>query len=175
MKKNKSLLSLGIIALILVLGVGYAVVNQVGLTFGGTATAENADIKVDIESVTVNKDDESTVVVDNTLVAHGKEDTFTITGMKLNEAVGFEYTIMNHETDVVAEIVEAAAISNSNTNNFTVTVSREDDFTTLQPGESKKVYIVVTLTKTPLTSNEGETTITYTLNAKAKENASSAS
>lgn len=172
MKKKKSLLSLGIIALILVLGVGYAVVNQVGLTFGGTATAGNADIKVDIESVTVNKNDESSVVVENTLKAHDKEDTFTITGMKLGETVGFVYTIMNHETDVVAQIEEAAAISNTNTNNFTVTVSRKNDFTTLQPGESNEVYVTVTLTKTPLTDNEGKTTITYTLNAKAKEIAS---
>ena len=51
MKKKKSLLSLGILALVLVLGVGYAVVSNVGLTFDGTATVADADLKVSITGV----------------------------------------------------------------------------------------------------------------------------
>ena len=36
MKNKKSMLALGLVALVLVLGVGYAVVSSVGLTFTGS-------------------------------------------------------------------------------------------------------------------------------------------
>ena len=56
MKNKKSLLSLGLVALVLVLGVGYAVVNEVLLTFTGTATVGEANINVYIDSVTGQED-----------------------------------------------------------------------------------------------------------------------
>ena len=45
MKNKRFLLSFGLIAIMLVLGVGYAVVNGVDLTFVGTAFAEDSLLK----------------------------------------------------------------------------------------------------------------------------------
>ena len=42
MKNKKSLLSLGLLALVAILGVGYAVVSDVVLTITGTASVANA-------------------------------------------------------------------------------------------------------------------------------------
>ena len=91
MKNKKSLLGLGLFALILVLGVGYAVVSSVNLTFGGSATAKEADLKVDIARVVDTKTGSATV--EHSLTACSTEDTFTITDMALNEEVTMVYTI----------------------------------------------------------------------------------
>ena len=48
MKSEKSFLSLGIIALVLFLGVGYAVVSSVYLNIGGTASVNDQDLNVEI-------------------------------------------------------------------------------------------------------------------------------
>ena len=52
MINKKILLSLSVVAIILILGVGYAVVNTVDITLGGTASVADAPIKVGIENVT---------------------------------------------------------------------------------------------------------------------------
>ena len=86
MKNKKSLLSLGLLALVLVLGVGYAVVSNVTLEFGGKATVANSVLKVDIAKVeTTTKPDK--VTVNHTFTAHSKEASFTITDMALNDTV----------------------------------------------------------------------------------------
>ena len=47
MKSKNSLVTLGIIALVLFLGVGYAVVSSVYLNIGGTASVDDQDLKVE--------------------------------------------------------------------------------------------------------------------------------
>ena len=51
MRNRKSLLSISIFALILVLSVGYAVVNYVDLTVGGEISASTENIDVSFKSV----------------------------------------------------------------------------------------------------------------------------
>ena len=51
MRNKKSLLSLGLLALVLVLGVGYAVVSSQELTIGGTAETVDSTIAVFFDTV----------------------------------------------------------------------------------------------------------------------------
>jgi hypothetical protein len=100
MKSKRSLLSFGLIALILVLGVGYAAIGAVDLTISGTASVKDSDIKVSFKSVT--HDAKGDTVVENSLEDGDVIDTFTISNMDLNETVTLTYTVQNKETDVAA-------------------------------------------------------------------------
>lgn len=166
MKKKKSLLSLGLIALVLVLGVGYAVVTTVDLSFNGTATVADAQIKVDIASV----DDDTTgqaVITHENPVQHVTTDKFTITGMKLNEKVTITYTVDNHETDVNALISTKEALTFTNGEYFDVKVTPAQ---TISANGTGTVVVEVTLKKTPVTTEQGTTNISFKLTATAEDN-----
>lgn len=165
MKNKKSLLSLVIFALVLILGVGYAVVSSVDLTIGGTAGVKNASLKVDFESVA---DTKTNATVTHTLTQHAKEDEFTITDMELNETVTMVYTVANHETDVDADLTEKIALSNSNPEYFTV--GYKINGATINAGGTTTVTVTVKLVKTPVTEAQGKTTVSLTLNAAPVDN-----
>ena len=173
MKNKKSLLSLGLLALVLVLGVGYAVVSNVTLEFGGKATVANSVLKVDIAKVeTTTKPDK--VTVNHTFTAHSKEASFTITDMALNDTVTIVYTIDNHETDVTASLTDNLDLSYSNTDYFDVSYviadKTIDPATNGEPGTTT-VTVTVKLKKTPVTVDQGTTDISFTLDASAVDNA----
>lgn len=168
MKKKKSLLSLGILALVLVLGVGYAVVSNVGLTFNGTATVADADLNVSITDVEDAKT--GAAVITHSWKASGeKADTFEITQMSLNETVTIKYTVTNNETDVTANLAEDTPLTNSNTDHFTATYSIPEAGKELDPGESTIVTVTVTLKATPTTQAESSAEIGFALEASPKE------
>ena len=165
MKNKKSLLSLVIFALVLILGVGYAVVSSVDLTIGGTAGVKNASLKVDFESVA---DTKTNATVTHTLTQHAKEDKFTITDMELKETVTMVYTVANHETDVDADLTEKIALSNSNPNYFEV--SYKINGNEIEAGGTTTVTVTVKLIKTPVTTAQGTTTVSLKLNAAPVDN-----
>lgn len=171
MKNKKSLLALGLLALVLVLGVGYAAVTAVGLNFEGTATVGEADLRVDIESVTEvsTVTDDTKATVEHSLTSHGNADKFTISGMNLNEEVTITYTVKNHETDVAANLTEAVALTNTNSQYFNATYS----ITTpeLAAGAETTVVVKVKLVKTPVVEANNSTTISFKLNATPVNNA----
>ena len=168
MKKKKSLLSLGILALVLVLGVGYAVVSNVGLTFDGTATVADADLKVSITGVQDAKTGDAEIT--HSWKASGeKADTFEITKMVLNETVTITYTVTNVETDVTAYLAQKTALTNSNPDHFIAEYSIADGGEELAPGESTTVTVTVTLKTTPTTQEESSAEIGFALEASPKE------
>ena len=162
MKSKKSLLSLGILALVLVLGVGYAVVSSVGLTLTGTATVADANLKVKISNVVDNKPSAQVVHTTQNL-----KDEFTITNMTLNETVTMTYTILNEETDVDATLADVQ-ITNSNETYFKVESTIDD--ADMTHGETGTVTVTVKLIKTPVIAEQGTANITVTLNAKPVNN-----
>ena len=171
MKNKKSLLGLGLFALILVLGVGYAVVSNVTLEFGGKATVGDADLKVDIASVVDEKTGSATVT--HTLVAptHAKKDTFTISGMSLNETVTMTYTIDSHETDVEATIAEKVTLTNDNETYFDAEYEITD--ANVGPtGGNATVVVTVTMIKTPVVAANGTANISFSIEAAPVNNAS---
>ena len=168
MKKKKSLLSLGILALVLVLGVGYAVVSAVDLTFGGKATVADAVIKVDIEDV--DDDPTGTATTSHTWTAnsHATADTFTITDMVLNETVTITYTLKNHETDVAANIAEKVELSNDNPEYFEASYNIDDN--TIAANGTGTVTVTVRLKKTPVVNTYNTANIGFTVEATAADN-----
>lgn len=166
MKNKKSLLSLVIFALVLILGVGYAVVSNVGLTIGGTASVKNANLKVDIESVADTKTSGATI--SHTLTTHADKDTFTITDMELNETVTMVYTVANHETDVDAKLT-GVELTNSNEQYFDVKYTINGETIAANDGTTT-VTVTVKLVKTPVTEAQGTTTVSLTLNAAPVDN-----
>ena len=166
MKNKKSLLSLGLLALILVLGVGYAVVSSIDLTFGGSATVKDYSLRVDIEKVEATSTGDATIT--HTLAEHGTKDTFTITDMVLNEEYTITYTVKNHETDVDATLSQKVALTNSNDEYFDASYTITDP--NLEPGEETTVVVKVKLTKTPVVETYNSTTIGFELTASADNN-----
>lgn len=166
MKKRKSLLSLVLLALVLVLGVGYAVVSSVDLKFGGSATVKDAELKVDIEKVVDATTGDATI--SHTLAEHGSEDTFTITDMVLNETYTITYTVKNHETDVAATLAEKVALTNSNSEYFDASYSITD--ANLAAGAETTVVVTVKMKKTPVVEDYNSTTIGFELTASPVNN-----
>ncbi len=169
MKNRRSLLSLGILALILVLGVGYAVVSATDLTFGGTATVKDADIKVDICGVT----EKSTIAtngatVKHTLTEHSDKASFEISNMVLNEEVTITYTVTNHETDVAAKLSEKTGLTNSNPEYFSATYTIAEE--NIAAEGSTTVVVKVKLIKTPVVEADASTKIDFVLTANPVDN-----
>lgn len=170
MKNKKSLLSLGLLALVLVLGVGYAVVSSVDLTFGGTASVKDAELAVDIENVTDSTTGNATITHTWTADSHSKSDTFAISNMVLSEEYTITYTIKNHETDVAADIKEKVALSNSNEEYFNVTYSITNSEVSIEANGEKTVIVKVKLIKTPVEEKDNSATIGFELTASAVNN-----
>lgn len=169
MKNKKSLLSLVFLALVLVLGVGYAVVSGVDLTFNGSAKGvSEAELKVDIVSVNDTKTGSATVT--HTLGAgHVDSDTFTIKDMTLNEEVKMVYTIDNHETDIAATLVDGVALTNDNEEYFTA--SYVIDEASIPATGSTTVTVTVKMVKTPVVDEKNIANISFKLKANPVNNA----
>lgn len=164
MRNKKSFLSLGILALVLVLGVGYAAVSTVQLTIGGTASAKEATLKVSLKSAENDIAEDSTASVTHTFAAGDTEDKFTISDMSLNETITITYKIQNEETDVDAILTENTTLTNSNPTNFEVSY----DIKTAEVAagtEEGEVTVTVKLIKTPVDDTENSTSISFVLDA----------
>lgn len=156
MRSRKSFLGLGILVLMLVLGVGYAVVNSVTLNISGTATAKEADLNVHFTG--------EVAVTDNAANASAEGDhddkinaTITVDNMTLEEEVTLVYTIVNEEADVNASL--AAPVITVTSEDETIdlkdyfTVTADLGKTTLNAdGDTTTVTVTVALAKTPATA-----------------------
>lgn len=161
MKNKKSLLSFGLLALVLVLGVGYAVVSSVNLDISGTAKVQGTDLKVSFNGTTdVSSADKVTATAtDGTLSA-----TIAVKDLTLNKAVTATYTIKNEETDVNASVVKAS-IENDKSAYFEVTTDVDDTAKTITAGGTSTVTVTVKLIKTPVADTDSTATIKVNLTA----------
>lgn len=163
MKNKKSMLTLGILALVLILGVGYAVVSNVGLSISGTASVGESELKVSFEG-TVTPDSDK---VTGTAVKGGKTGTISVTGLTLNEVVSIDYTIQNEETDVDANVIKANII-NDKAEFFEVTTDTDTTAKSIAAGATGTVKVNVKLIKTPVNKDDSTANITVNLTASAK-------
>ena len=162
MRNRKSLLSISIFALVLVLSVGYAVVSYVDLTIGGSASAAAETIDVSFKSVNPSSGDVSgsiTSSLDAKIVANN---------LTLNNPVTITYTLQNKETDVDASVIEQS-LTNSNSNYFKVETNVKTAKTCAKSG-TLDVTVTVTLIKTPVKEADNSTTINLTLRATPVDN-----
>ena len=161
MNRKKTLYGLGLLALILVLGVGYAAVSEVTLNIDGSATVASEALKVSFNGVTDTEDDDKVVAssTDNSLNA-----SIQVTSLTLNEAVSATYTIKNQETDVDANVIKKQ-ISNDKPEFFEVTTSVDDSAETITAGGTGTVTVTVRLIKTPIETTDSTANIQIDLTA----------
>lgn len=161
MNRKKTLYGLGLLALILVLGVGYAAVSEVALNIDGSATVASEALKVSFNGVTDTEDDGKVVAssTDNSLNA-----SIQVTNLTLNEAVSATYTIKNQETDVDANVIKKQ-ISNDKPEFFEVTTSVDDSAETITAGGTGTVTVTVRLIKTPIETSDSTANIQIDLTA----------
>ena len=161
MNRKKTLYGLGLLALILVLGVGYAAVSEVTLNIDGSATVASEALKVSFNGVTDTEDDGKVVAssTDNSLDA-----SIQVTNLTLNEAVSATYTIKNQETDVDANVIKKQ-ISNDKPEFFEVTTSVDDSAETITAGGTGTVTVTVRLIKTPIETSDSTANIQIDLTA----------
>lgn len=161
MNRKKTLYGLGLLALILVLGVGYAAVSEVTLNIDGSATVASEALKVSFNGVTDTEDDGKVIAssTDNSLNA-----SIQVTNLTLNEAVSATYTIKNQETDVDANVIKKQ-ISNDKPEFFEVTTSVDDSAETITAGGTGTVTVTVRLIKTPIETDDSTANIQIDLTA----------
>lgn len=161
MNRKKTLYGLGLLALILVLGVGYAAVSEVTLNIDGSATVASEALKVSFNGVTDTEDGDKVVAssTDNSLNA-----SIQVTSLTLNEAVSATYTIKNQETDVDANVIKKQ-ISNDKPEFFEVTTSVDDSAETITAGGTGTVTVTVRLIKTPIETDDSTANIQIDLTA----------
>lgn len=162
MKNKKSLLSVCLLVLVLILGVGYAVVSSVNLTISGTATVKDAALKVSFNgTTTVSNSDKVTATAENNSLSAN----ITVTDLTLGESVTATYTIQNKETDINAEILKNSITTNGKDAYFQVTTDVDDSAKTIAAEGTETVTVTVKLIQTPVESTDSTANITVTLAA----------
>ena len=166
MKNRRNMFALAIVALILVLGVGYAVVSSVTLTISGSGTAASEDLKVVYDGVNTSSGAKVTAL---TAIDDSTTASFTVSDMVLNDPQYAEFEIKNKETDVNASVLVPSVVY-TNTEYFSVVVyygnSEWTSAQTLNAQGTAKVKVVVTLIKTPVVEANSSTTISISYDAE---------
>ena len=164
MKTKNSYKLIIMLALIMFLGVGYAVVNSVTLSITGTvgATSENIDVYFTGTPKVSNSSKVTATAAAGTLTGN-----ITVNNLTLNETVTATYYITNNEKDVGA-LISQESITNSNPDYFEVTATVNESSAILCPENSEKKTVVITikLKKTPITTDVNSTNISVKLKAE---------
>ena len=150
-KTNKIIITLVIVAMLL-LGIGYAAIQNITLNIEGTATADPSQSNFSVKFTGTPK------VSDSTYVTAGITDdinaTISVNGLtQKGQTVNAEYTVQNVSTDISADL--SVATTNSNTEYFTL--KSELAKTSLTAGEATTVKVTVELTKTPIAGSVNST------------------
>jgi len=175
MRNKKSLLSLAILALVLVLGVGYAVVSNETLFIDGTA-------KTDTRIIDVHFVDEGTITGtgNNAVTATGEvEDDLlhaTINVENLSEIGDYAevtYNVTNEDKDLEAKVTAVVTgVTNTEgtsvTDYYNVTVT-PNPFIVAENGGTTAVTVKVELVKVPILPADSEATIAIELTAAPQQ------
>lgn len=147
MKKTTKIVALVLVATVLIIGVGYAAIQNITLNIAGTAKADASQA-----NFAVKFSGEPTVAGAGTTIAAVTNDTnatMNVTGLTAKgESATATYTIQNTSADLTADLT--ATISNSNNEYFNVEYSFAENETRLKKGEATTVTVTVTLIKTPI-------------------------
>ncbi|MBR3614953.1 MAG: hypothetical protein IKL55_07245 [Clostridia bacterium] len=150
-KTNKIILASAIVA-VLLLGIGYAAIQNITLNINGTAAADpsQSNFKVMFSGTPTVSDDTyvTAAITDDT------NATINVEGLtKKGDVVTATYTVQNASTDLSADL--GVSTTNSNTEYFTL--SSEIAQTSLVAGEATTLTVTVELTKTPITESVSAT------------------
>ena len=166
MKNKKHLYGLIIFVMVLVLGVGYAVVSSVDLTITGTAGTETKNLDVVISAASPNNT--SADVYGTVTNPAGLTATIHVANMQaVGETQTVTYTITNREADVAASILKKTiTVDKSEFFNVTTSVDSSPVVAAKNNGTAT-VTVTVELIKMPIASADSTANITVTLEASA--------
>lgn len=158
MRNRKSLLSLCIIVLVLLLGVGYAVVNTTDLTIGGSASAKETNLNVHFTGDVTEVDNATNGNIDEASHDDNITAVLNVSDLTFEEEVSATYTIINDEKDLTAKLSEKSITVLAQTAGEDgekkdlsdyFEVSLELGATSLAPSASTTATVTVKLVQTP--------------------------
>lgn len=162
MKNKKNTMTVAILALIFLLGVGYAVISSVNLTITGSAGAQSESINVSFNGTTAVSNS-SKVQASSTAGTLGAN--ITVSDLTLNETVTATYTVVNKETDVAA-VLDNTSITNNKSTYFEVITSINQTAGSICPDNgTATVTVSVKMIKTPVTTADSTANITLNYTA----------
>lgn len=145
MKKTSKIILTTIIAVSILLGIGFAAIQNITLNISGTAVADpnqaNFNVKFTGTPTVSNVNNVTANITDNT---NATIDVFGL--LEVGQSATATYNIANESKDLSANL--AATTTNSNTEYFKVTSNLEKD--TLGAEETTTLTVTVELIKTPI-------------------------
>jgi len=182
-RKRKGLIALAIVAMVAILGVGYAAITGVGFTIKGNASAEGDQSTFNVHFSNV-KFDGTDLKTDTKKVKHSETQnnaqsgTFSVSGLTTKgDVAAFTYTVKNDSSDLTAVIPKDSIKVSSLTGDaeyFTVAVESENPAgdVNIAPGGTTTITVTVTLNKTPIEKvDTGDLTVTFAANPSNGTNA----
>lgn len=183
-RKRKGLIVLAIVAMVAILGVGYAAITGVGFTIKGNASAEGDESAFNVHFSNVEFDG-TALKTDTTKVKHSETQnnaqsgTFSVSGLATKgDVAAFVYTVKNDSSDLTAVIpkdsIKVSSLTGDAATYFTVAVESENPAgdVTIAPGGTTTITVTVTLNKTPIEKvDTGDLTVTFAANPSDGTNA----
>lgn len=183
-RKRKGLIVLAIVAMVAILGVGYAAITGVGFTIKGNASAEGDESAFNVHFSNVEFD-RTDLKTDTTKVKHSETQnnaqsgTFSVSGLATKgDVAAFVYTVKNDSSDLTAVIpkdsIKVSSLTGDAATYFTVAVESENPAgdVTIAPGGTTTITVTVTLNKTPIEKvDTGDLTVTFAANPSDGTNA----
>lgn len=149
MKKTTKMTIVAIIVAMLLLGIGYAAIQNITLTISGTATADPSQSAYKV--VFSGTSDVSDELLVKAAITDNVNATINVSGLTTEGQIeSATYTVQNISTDLSADL--SVLTTNSNTEYFTVTSQLEKE--TLEAGEATTVTVFVELIQVPTTDSE---------------------
>ena len=145
MKKTNKVIIISVIVAVLLLGIGYAAIQNITLNIAGTAAANpsQSNFKVMFSGAPVVSD--STYVT--AAITDDTNATINVEGLtKKGDVVTATYTVQNASEDLSADL----AVSTTNDNTEYFSLSSEIAQTSLIAGEATTLTVTAELTKTPI-------------------------
>lgn len=183
-RKRKGLIVLAIVAMVAILGVGYAAITGVGFTIKGNASAEGDESAFNVHFSNVEFDDKDlktapTKVKHSEIQDNAQSGTFSVSGLATKgDVAAFVYTVKNDSSDLTAVIpkdsIKVSSLKGDAATYFTVAVESENpaDDVTIAPGGTTTITVTVTLNKTPIEKvDTGDLTVTFAANPSNGTNA----
>ena len=154
MTKTSKIILVTIIATSILLGLGYAAIQNITLNITGTATANPNQSNFKVHFVQETAPTVSNSAFATATVTDDTNATISVSGLtSKGQVVTAIYTVKNSSTDLSSDL--SVATTNSNTEYFKL--SSELANTSLKAGETTTVTVTVELTKTPLEENVSST------------------
>ena len=152
MKRTSKIIISALLIGMLLIGIGYAAIQNITLNITGTAQADpsQSNFKV-MFSGEPTVSDETYIAAAITDEINGAINVIGLT--EKGQTVSATYTVQNVSTDISADL--SVSTTNSNTEYFTISSRLEK--TRLIAGEATKLTVTVELTKVPITESVSST------------------